>query len=63
MRRQESERTPWSVVKSLEGEPGPELGSERPRQHAACGIDEANSLTEGGVLDHVVEVVAVIGRG
>src|SRR5712691_4496804 len=52
---------PRSVVKGLEGEAGPELGRERPRQQAARGIDEPNSLAECGVLDHVVEVVAVIG--
>ena len=45
----------------LESEAGAELGCESPRQQAARGIDEPNCLGECGILDHVVEVVAVIG--
>ena len=52
---------PWSVVTGLEGEAGSELGCERPRQQAARGIDEADGLAKRGALDHVIEVIAVIG--
>src|SRR5437763_6154861 len=46
----------------LEGEPGSELARERPWQDAARGIDEPKGSGKGsGVLDYVVEVVAVIG--
>src|SRR5258708_1490118 len=60
---QESERTPRGDVQELKGKARSEFGCERSRKQAARGIDEADRLAKSGAgfLDHVTEVIAVIG--